>query len=489
LKATHRLLTLITTGLLLTGCIEQDVKIKLNADGSGTLTVMNYCPNLRMCDDPSLIIHSLFAPDTRARILSKNETPSFEALNVVRHSIHAVPGAPEREVEEVEFSFSNLGAALPELENLIPLMPRFSIQSNQLTVAVSHEMNEYHGNRSSDTNFFYHLDIEFPAPPHSKSGVVKENHVSWKADCDQLKAFHESEIGTVLFECSLPADAVQLDLTPRPVKEIKSSARAKPKDKESELISRLSVTIPIVSTNPTRLQEDSNAELQLQLSIPSNQVPFYYENLRIEKLVIDELEIMPKLRSKASDLFSGRNKYGREISGFPLDLQFGWNSRQMNNIDQIEASMEIAVPAASNLHKLHIDAAAVTDSVLTISNHPNMRIAGLEIEHAEIVLTGKMAKITIATTLNPIELGAIYLDTNYGLRYPAKKIIWLDQNRFSITNHLKIAKTLFGTKTPFRLIEIHFQHIPTTSFDLVFEHVEEVSMKKIVLSEENIHVN
>jgi hypothetical protein len=98
------------------------------------------------------------------------------------------------------------------------------------------------------------------------------------------------------------------------------------------------------------------------------------------------------------------------------------------------------------------------------------------------------AKLRLITNLTPSDLSTATLDTNYGLRYTAKAINWKPKSQLR-SNDRKLGEEIFGKEAVFSIVEILYPHIPTTSFTLVFERIEELSMKKIVLSEENIHVN
>lgn len=461
------LLAMSLLGLLLTGCIEQDLTLKLNADGSGSLKLMRYLSDM----------------ENGISMLGEENIPSLHTLTVVSHSVHESTEKPGRQIEEAEYSFSNLAEALPELENLVPLMPRFRIQDDRLTVSVRHEMNKYQGFSSdSDTNAFCNLTIEFPVPPQSESGLIDGNRICWEADSSQIKEFRSSDIGTVLFECSVPADAVRLDLKPRLVEPRDIRLPGMEPDSPN-LISSLYCSIPIVSSEPSGIKEDSNTKLDLFLPVDPNLLPLCYENLTIQQLIIDGKNIVPVLGSEPAGVFSGTGPQGQDAAGIPVSLKFGWNSPHLKRIDRIEAVMNAAVPEKTSLHSLHVEDAAPTNSILSFSDNLDERIAVTDMNHS----FWQSAKLTFVTTLKPTDISMVWLDTDFGLRFPAKGIAWKSsENMYSYSREQ--GEKIFGEGVPFYTVDLYYKHIPTTSFDLVFSRVEKLTMKKLVLMEENIDV-
>ena len=177
-----------------TGCIEQEVKIKLNADGSGRIEV----------------VRNLSELESAAILAGETNAIEFQTMTIKRTTGDSET-QPSRKVERSVYTFGNLAEALPELENAVPMMPRFTIRGDRLVVFLCHEMNPYHGFSSNDeTNSFYRIEIEFPSAPLSDTGIVEGNRVKWSANHDQLTAFQKSEIGTLAFECSVPASAIAL---------------------------------------------------------------------------------------------------------------------------------------------------------------------------------------------------------------------------------------------------------------------------------------
>lgn len=468
MKMIGQLLGMGLFGLLLAGCIEQEVKIKLNADGSGSLVLTRYLSDM----------------ESGAMLMGEEEPPSFDALTVVRQSVHDAAGQSMRKIQTAEYTFSHLGEALPELESLVPMMPRFCIQENVLNVSVSHEMNPNHGFSSEDqTNAFYHLEIEFPVPPKSETGLVEGNRVVWKADYAQLKAFQKSKIGTGLFECSIPAASIRLNLKPRLVKTENAVLKKLKEQKKVKLISALDLQIPIISAGHRWKKEDSNATLDLYLPVDPGRLPLCYEGLTLGRLTIDGQTVAPELVSESAGVFSGTDAYGKEAPGIPIKFKFGWNAPLLHKIDVVNISMQAAVPTKTSLHSLEVDAGAVTNSILNFPGSSGKRIAALKLDHS----FSQTAKLKLVTNLNPTDVSMVYLDTTYGLRYPAKGINWkCGKNIYGKDRSL--GEAVFGKDCEFSILELHYPHIPTTSFRLVFSRIEVLEMKELILLEENIDV-
>jgi len=452
--------------LLLGGCIEQDIKISLRADGSGSVVVERY-----LSDMESGILQ-----------IEEPEPDEFKTMALER-TYRDSETDPARKIETSVYTFDHLDEALPELEGVVAMMPRFQIEGDRLVVFLRHEMNPYHGFSSKDqTNAFYNLEIEFPVPPESETGEVQGNRIVWKADAKRLKQLKATDIGTLFFECSVPASAIELDLRPRQVV---------PKDPDKgffnfqetpKLVSNLRVVVPIQGEHKFQ-RKDRNGSVTISLPADPSRLPLSYENLRVEELVIDGRKVDPILHSQPSGVFFGKDELGQEVPGLPVQIQFGWNFHTLETIDRIQVSMDAAIPAEVTQPSLFVDASQPTNSILQVPGHAGKSMAVLEIDHA----TWQTAELTVASNLDPSEIGMVFLDTAYGLRYPAKGMRWIERDRASPPDK-KQASALFGTDEPFFVGKILYPHIPTTSFTLVFSIIEKTTTEKLVLQEEDIDV-
>lgn len=452
--------------LLLGGCIEQDLKLTLHADGSGTLVVER-----RLSDAESALL-----------LIEEPEPDKFRAMTMER-TYRDSEVFPSRKIERSVYTFENLAEALPELEGEVDMMPRFTKEGDRLVVFLRHEMNPYHGMGSPDeTNAFYNLEIEFPVPPESETGEVAGNQVAWKADAERLKELKGTDIGTLLFECSIPASAVQLDLRPRLVVPKEPKKNIFTRTKPTNVVSTLQVDIPIFGKNRF-YKKGSNGAMVLHLPVAPARLPLSYRNLRVDELTIDGIKTNPILDSSPSGVFCGKDELGQDVAGLPIKIKFGWNSHTLETIDRIRVSMDAAVPDELSQSTLFVDSSHPTNAVLKIPSSSGKTIAVLGIDHAR----WQSAELTLASNLNPSKISAVYLDTNYGLRYPAKGIRWVQFDRASPPDRQQAA-ALFGEEEPVFVGTIYYPHIPTTSFGLLFSIVEKASWKKLTLQEENVHV-
>lgn len=444
---------------VLCGCIEQELHVQLHADGSGRIEV----------------VRNLSEMERGVLLLDEAAPPVFQTMTMQR----TITGAVERSV----FVFDDLAAALPELENAVAMMPRFALRGDRLVVFRRHEMHPLHGMGSPDeTNSFYRLEIEFPAAPTAAVGTVEGNRFVWAANHEELTALQKSEIGTPVFECSLPASAITLDLHPRVVRYQKAPTTRFGKPVEPKRLSALDVRIPVIAPH-TSARQGQNGTLEVFLPVDLSDLPLCYENLRLERLVIDGRRVDATLESTPSGVFFGADQWGREAPGLPVKLRFGWNSNVLKTIDALAVSMQAAVPTRLSAHPLPADAASPTNAVLTFAEHAGKRFAVLDIQHA----ANQTAVLKAATNLDPTELNMVYLDTDYGLRYPAKGMRWQDPAQ-AYGSDKERAEALFGEE-PHRLLEIHFPHIPVTAFELVCSLVEEKTMTPQTVSMEVLHVD
>lgn len=452
--------------LLLCGCIEQEVNIKLNADGSGTLSVKR-----RLSDLERGIL-----------IWGEDPAPEFKSLQRVKHSIESTPGDPLEKFELSHYAFTNLAFALPELETLEHvILPRFMIRDGKLVVFMRNEMNPYRGSSSDNqTNLFYELTIDFPVAPASDTGTVEGNRFSWKADHDQITRFRKSPIGTLAFECSIPADAVNLNLRPRPVA---AKAENNRRENQRKLITELDVRIPIIATDTRQTVKESNARMTVALPIDPALFPLCYQDLNLENLMIDGQPLEATLTSETSGVFSGKNQYGQDTPGLPVQFQFCWDRPILKQIDHIQISLQAAKPSRTSEHTFPVktDEAANATFAIPSAGQPNAAI--LEVIHSR----WQTAVLKLATTLRPTELSQIYLDTDYGLRYPAQGLHCVSSSQ-AYTNDRKAGEAIFGENIPIWILDVYYPHIPTTSFALTFVKTEDLAMFDTVLTEEKIDV-
>ncbi|MHC4307873.1 MAG: hypothetical protein ACYSR7_04540 [Planctomycetota bacterium] len=210
----YRKLTIILLLVYLTGCIQQDLRIVLRPDGSGEYHIKKVTSQIE-----SALIANIPA-ELREKALSEQKGIEDEypgGLKRVSYSISQTPDDPAKYVESSVYTFSELGKALPDLENVIAMGPRYAYRDNRFVIFFNREKEEFDGMKLGETikDAWLNLTIELPVEPSSSNGQVQGNTVSWKFDADDMKKYQEMAMGENLIEASIQSSAINVDLKPR----------------------------------------------------------------------------------------------------------------------------------------------------------------------------------------------------------------------------------------------------------------------------------
>ncbi len=126
-----RKLTIILLLVYLTGCIQQDLRIVLRSDGSGEYHIRKVTSQIE-----SALIANVPA-ELREKAFSEQKGVEEEypgGLKRVSYSISQSPDDPAKYVESSVYTFPELGRALPDLENVIEMGPRYAYRDNRFVI-------------------------------------------------------------------------------------------------------------------------------------------------------------------------------------------------------------------------------------------------------------------------------------------------------------------------------------------------------------------
>ena len=243
---TFRKLTIILLLVYLTGCIQQDLRIVLRPDGSGEYHINKVTSQIE-----SAIIANI-PSEVREKTLSEQtgaEEEYTSGLKRVSYSISPSPDDPAKYVESSAYTFPELGKALPDLENVIKMGPRYAYRDNRFVIFFNREKAEFDGMQAGETikDAYLNLTIELPAEPSSSNGQVQGKTVSWKFDAEDMKKYQEMAMGENLIEASIPSSAINVDLKPRLV--VAKEKKSLIKDGEFEPLGFFNARFPIIGGN------------------------------------------------------------------------------------------------------------------------------------------------------------------------------------------------------------------------------------------------
>lgn len=462
--------------LFLSSCLRQELKIVLNSDGSG-----EYHIKKEMGKELSTIV-GMFPEELKKQV--QNEKKKVEQLpggvKVVVDKAYSNPDDPTKLIEEEVYEFSNLGEALPVLEDLVEMGPRYKYKDGRFIVFRNREVDEW-AQFSSDERMkdaYFNLSIQFPVKPESQNGTVKANTVSWKFDAEFLEKYKEMEIGQNIIEATIPAKTIKTDIRPRLVAE-----SDKKKDKEYKPLRSFSANIPIVGK---RYTNSGDTGLSIFFDVENIEIPFSYKNLKIKKMLIDGKQIIPEIRSPDSGVFDGNNDWSDKLKGFPLSLKFSAENPWIKNIDIIQATLNIGkvIKSKETTYPINID----TTPTLLSNDTASHKIALTTINLKSSLLASP--SVELISNYEPNMLKSFYIDTDYGLRY--KNTIYR-QKKLSDKKFYNKAKTDFINnhfpKNDGYFYEIGFTKIPKPPFKLVIEIIEKQSYKPHTLTLENLSVS
>lgn len=466
----------LTLLLFLSSCLQQELKIVLNSDGSG-----EYHIKKEMGKELSTIV-GMF-PDELKKGAQKNkdkieQLPGGVKITVDKNYTH--PDDATKLIEEQVYTFTNLGEALPVLENLVEMGPRYKYENGKFIVFRDREVDEWAQFSDDDRmkDAYFNLTIELPQKPESKNGVVNGNTVSWKFDSDFLKKYKKMEFGQNIIEATIPAKAIKTDIRPRLVVE-----SDKKEVTEYKPLHSFSSYIPIVGK---KYSNSGDATLAVFFNIENIEIPFSYKNLKITKMLIDGKEISPELKSDDSGVFDGTNEWSDKLKGFPLYLKFKAENPWIKNIDILQATLNIGKVIKSKETRYSIN--NVTTPILISNDKSFYKVALTELNLKTSLLASP--SIELISNYEPNMLKSFFIDTDYGLRYK-NHILRQDayeENKIYNKDKIQFIKNTFADQNTY-VYKIGFSKIPKPPFTFVIELIEKLSYKPHTLTLENLIVS
>ena len=461
--------------LFLSSCLQQELKIVLNSDGSG-----EYHIKKEMSKELSTIV-GMF-PDELKKGAQKNNAKEKQLLGGVKlivNKSYTNPDDVTNLIEEQIYTFSNLGEALPVLEDLVEMGPRYKYENGKFMVFRNREVDEWtqfsDDERMKDA--YFDLSIQFPQKPESVNGTVASNTVSWKFDAKFLKKYKKMEIGQNIIEASVPAGAIKTDISPRLV-----TVPDNYKKKEYKTLHRFSANIPIVGQK----YSNSGASLSVFFNIENIEIPFSYKDLKITKMLIDGTQISPEIKSDTSGVFDGNNDISDKLKGFPLSANFPAQNPWMKNIDILQATLDIGKVLKSNEITYVINDETTPIILSEMNSTYVISLTDLNLKSSLLA----SPSIELISNYKPNMIKSFYIDTDYGLRY--KNIIYRQQKladkNFYNNTKTKFVNEHFPSKDAY-FYEIGFTKIPKPPFNLVIEIIEKQSYKPVTLTLENLSVS
>ncbi len=470
--------------IFLTGCIQQDLRIVLRPDGSGEYHIKKVTSQIE-----SALLANI-PSELREETMSDQKGVEKEypgGLKRVSYSITQSPDDPAKYIESSVYTFPELGKALPDLENVIKVGPRYAYRDNRFVIFFNREKEEFDGMQAGETikEAYLNLTIELPVEPVSSNGQVQGKTVSWKFDAEDIKRYQEMKMGENLIEASIPSSAIQIDLKPRLV--VAKEKEAFSQDGKFEPLIFFNARFPLIGGD-----ENGQVKASLHVNFPLDtlHLPITYRDLKVESLVVKGEEREADIVSKVAGLFDGKNQWGQETGGFPVQLEFPVTDPWLKEIEKLQMTME--VNTASEKSNTFYDVPSKSPSLLVPreSNHMPDKVAILKVEFGSPSAMWPLPGITLITTMVPEKINGFYLDTDYGLRYKANSVqssrkksgdFWDEKIRSFLVSVFK--------EEEFYEYELGFTKMPHSPFQLMIEIAGKEDFKTGTLLLEHIDVS
>lgn len=327
--------------------------------------------------------------------------------------------------------------------------------------------------------------IELPVEPISSNGQVEGKVVKWKFNAEDLKKYQKMGIGENLIEVIIPASAIKIDLTPRFVEKKKKLKH----EEEFQPLVFYSARFPIVGD--TTNQKPVLATLQVMFPVDKFSLPISYKDLEIISLMVQGKEVKAELKSESLGVFNGTDAWGQEAKGFPVNLEFPVNDPWLNKIDLLKVGLR--VNAIEKSQRTIFDIPIDGLPRLVFPDQPNLLLDKVAISKIELGSSSAVwptPSITLLMPTKPNIISAVFLDTDYGLRYKAENIkaTLKQKNDFWDGALKKFVDDFFGDQKVYEY-EIGFTKIPKSPFKLIVETIDKAEFQKHELTLEYIDVS
>ncbi len=478
-------LTIILLLVYLTGCIQQDLRIVLRSDGSGEYHIRKVTSQIE-----SALIANIPA-ELREKALSEQKGVEEEypgGLKRVSYSLSQSPDDPAKYVESSVYTFPELGSALPYLENVIEMGPRYAYRDNRFVIFFNREKEEFDGMQAGESikDAYLNLTIELSAEPSSSNGKVQGNTVSWKFGAEDMEKYQEMAMGENLIEASIPSSAIKVDLRPRLV--IAKEKKPLVKDGEFEPLGSFNARFPIIDGN---FNDQVKASLNVNFPVGEFSLPITYKELKVTALVVDEKETEADLKSKIEGVFDGKNQWGQEAKGFPVQLEFPVTNPWIKEIEKLQITMQVNTATEKDKTFYNVKPSESPCIILPMESNQNLdKVAVLKIELGSPSAMWPLPAITLLTTTAPSNISAFYIDTDYGLRYKANSVHpSLKKSEDYWDNKTKSFLTDIFKEEEFYEYQLGFTKMPKSPFRLMIETAGSQNFKNMTLLLEHIDVS
>ncbi len=406
----------------------------------------------------------------------------------ISYSLSQSPDDQAKYVESSVYTFPELGKALPDLENVIKMGPRFAYRNNRFVIFFNREKEEFDGMQAGEEikDAWLNLTIELPAEPSSSNGQVQGKTVSWRFDADDMKKYQEVAMGENLIEASIPSSAIEVDLKPRLVVDKKKKNIIK--DGEFEPLGFFNARFPIIGA---MANEQVKASLNVNFPVDTFSLPVTYKDLTATSLVVEGKETEAEIKSKVEGVFEGKNQWGQETDGFPVQLEFPVTNPWIREIEKLQIVMQVNTATEKSKTFYHAIPSESPSIILPEESDQILnKVAILKIELGSSTAMWPLPGITLLTTTGPGNISAFYIDTDYGLRYKANTV---QSSRKKSENYWdnKIKSFLADVfkEEAFYEYELGFSKLPNSPFTLVIETAGKQDFKTKTLLLEHIDVS
>ena len=87
--------------------------------------------------------------------------------------------------------------------------------------------------------------------------------------------------------------------------------------------------------------EQVKASLNVNFPVDEFSLPITYKDLKVKSLVVEGKETAADLKSKVEGVFDGKNQWGQETKGFPVQLEFPVTNPWVKEIEKFEITMQV----------------------------------------------------------------------------------------------------------------------------------------------------
>jgi hypothetical protein len=260
------------------------------------------------------------------------------------------------------------------------------------------------------------------------------------------------------------------------------------KDGKFEPLGFFNARFPIIGA---MANEQAKASLNVNFPVDTFSLPVTYKDLRVTSLIAEGKETEAEIKSKVEGVFDGKNQWGQETDGFPVQLEFPVTNPWIREIEKVQITMKVNTVAEKSNTFYYVTPSESPSIILP--EEPNQildTVAIIKIELGSPSAMWPLPGITLLTTTEPSNISAFYIDTDYGLRYKANSV----QSSHKTSEDYWDNKIKTFLKDVFKEEEFYeyamgFAKMPSSPFALVIETADKQDFKTRTLLLEHIDVS